>query len=81
MHSMSSTTELSASHKAAYQRPYKTRSQRREIARRKHDENTDQKFLIRVALAVGLLLLVALGIALKGAADTAAPPSMTEAMH
>ncbi|GAA4038596.1 hypothetical protein GCM10022409_25180 [Hymenobacter glaciei] len=78
---MSSTTEVSASHKSAYQRPYKTRSQRRELARRKHDENSDQKFLIRVAVVVGLVLLVALGIAMKGSSDTTTPPSMTEAMH
>ncbi|MET4074117.1 hypothetical protein [Hymenobacter sp. UYCo722] len=66
---MSSITEVSASQKSAYQRPYKTRGQRREIARRKHDENTDQKFLVRVAVAAGLLLLLAVGIAVRSWAD------------
>ena len=78
---MSSTTEVSASQKSAYQRPYKTRGQRREIARRKHDENADHKFLVRVAVAAGILLLVALGIAMKSSLDTDAAPAMTEAMH
>ena len=63
---MSTTVNVSASQKSAYQRPSKTRGQRREIARRKHDENADRKFLIRVALVVGMLVLVAVGIALKG---------------
>ena len=63
---MSTTVNVSASQKSAYQRPYKTRGRRREIARRKHDENADRKFLIRVALVVGMLVLVAVGIALKG---------------
>ena len=66
---MSSTTEVSASQKSAYQRPYKTRSQRREIARRKHDENTDRKFLVRVAMVAGALLLLAVGFAIKGWTD------------
>jgi hypothetical protein len=52
--------------KVAYQRPYKTRRQRREIDRRKQDEANDYKFLVRIASAIGLLLVVALGIALKG---------------
>ncbi|WP_426058384.1 hypothetical protein [Hymenobacter sp. B1770] len=56
--------------KSAFQRPYKSRSQRREIDRRKHDEAKDSKFLIRVAIAVGLVLVVALGFAIKGVADT-----------
>ena len=78
---MSSTTELSASQKSAYQRPYKTRGQRREIARRKHDENADHKFLVRVAFAVGILLLVTLGIVMKSSSDTDAAPATTEAIH
>ncbi|GAB3649917.1 hypothetical protein GCM10027594_25240 [Hymenobacter agri] len=79
---MSTVTEVSASQKSAYQRPYKSRSQRREIARRKHDENTDQKFLIRVALVAGVVLLVALGFALKNMMETAAlTPPMTEGLH
>ena len=55
--------------KSAYQRPYKSRSQRREIARRKHDESGDYKFLLRVAGVIGFLLLVALGFAVKGMAE------------
>ena len=70
---MLSTTEVSASQKSAYQRPYKTRRQRREVARRQHDENTDQKFLIRVAVAVGVLLLLTIGVALKGTMEPEAP--------
>ena len=62
---MSSPTDASAGQKSAYQRPYKTRGQRREIARRKHDENADHKFLIRVALVAGLVLLVAVGAAIQ----------------
>lgn len=62
-------TEVPANQKSAYQRPYKTRGQRREIARRQHDENADYKFLIRVALVVGALVLVGLGVALKSWAD------------
>lgn len=78
---MPTLTDDSANQKSAYQRPYRTRSQRREVARRKHDENADQKFLIRVALVAGLLLLVAVGIALKGVFETNAPaaPASTEA--
>ena len=79
---MSTTTEVSASQKSAYQRPYKTRGQRREIARRKHDENADHKFLIRVALVIGALLLIGVGVALKSSMDSrATPPSLTEPMH
>ena len=59
---MPTTTAYSAPSKTAYQRPYKTRSQRREIARQKHDENTDRKFLIRVAFVVGALVLVAIAV-------------------
>lgn len=77
MYSMSSTTEFSASQKSAYQRPYKTRSQRRETARRKHDENADHKFLVRVALVAGALLLVVVGVALRSwtESETAALPT------
>ena len=79
---MPSITEVSASQRLAYQRPYKTRGERREIARRKHDENADHKFLVRVAMVVGVLLLVAIGVATKSAmsADEVAPPT-TEALH
>ena len=79
---MSSTTEVSASQKTGYQRPYKTRGQRRETARRKHDENADHKFLIRAALVMGVLLLVAVGIALKSWAEpNADPPPATTAQR
>jgi hypothetical protein len=79
---MSTTTEVSASQKSAYQRPYKTRSQRRELARRKHDENADHKFLVRVTLVIGALLLIGVGIAMKGSMDSrATPPSFTEPMY
>ena len=78
---MSTTTDVSASQKSAYQRPYKTRGQRREIARRKHDENTDRKFLIRVAVAAGLLLLVAVGFAIKSLTDHESSPAPIESLH
>ena len=55
--------------KAAYQRPYKSRRERREVDRRKHDESRDSKFLFRVAFGIGLVLLIALAIALKGLMD------------
>ncbi|SFQ30654.1 hypothetical protein SAMN04515668_1808 [Hymenobacter arizonensis] len=55
--------------KSAFQRPYKSRSERREIDRRKHDEAKDYKFLIRVAIAIGLVLVVALGFAITGVVD------------
>ena len=78
---MSSTTEVPASQKIAYQRPYKTRSQRRETARRKHDENADRTFLIRVALVAGVLLLVAVGLALKHTLGSDAPLPVKEAIR
>lgn len=78
---MSTTTDVSASQKSAYQRPYKTRSQRREIARRKHDENADHKFLIRVAVVVGTLLLIAVGIALKSSMQSEPTLPTTEMLH
>ena len=79
---MPPTTEVSASQKSAYQRPYKTRGERREIARRKHDENADHKFLVRIAVAMGLLLLVALGLALKSSVEPESSVSpVTEAQH
>lgn len=78
---MPTTTKISASEKSAYQRPYKTRSQRREIARRQHDENADSKFLIRVAVVVGVLLLVAIGVAIKSGLASDAPPVATEVLR
>lgn len=55
--------------KPVYKRPYKSRSERRERDRRKHDEASDYKFLWRVAGGIGLLLLLALGFAIKGTMD------------
>ncbi len=79
---MSSTSNVSASSKTAYQRPYKTRGERREVARRKHDENTDRKFLIRLAFAIGAFLLIAVGVVVQSSleTDTTASSSL-EARH
>ena len=66
---MSSTTFTPSAQKSAYQRPYKSRSQRREIDRRKQDEANDYKFLIRVGVAIGLIAVIALGFAIKGLAE------------
>ena len=55
--------------KSAYHRPYKSRSDRRKGDRRRFDENKDKKFLWRVVVGVGLLLLLALGFAIKGMID------------
>lgn len=63
---MSYTTQAPVAKKQAYQRPYKSRAQRRQAARRKHDESGDLKFLVRVGIGVGLLLLVAVAFAIKG---------------
>lgn len=65
--------------KPIYKRPYKSRRERRERDRRKHDEASDYKFLLRVAGGIGLLLLLALGFAIKGATDgEISPASLTE---
>ena len=66
---MATTTNAPTAQKGAYQRPYKTRSQRREHARRKYDENSDHKFLVRAAIVVALLIVVAVGFAVKGFVD------------
>jgi hypothetical protein len=66
---MSYTSQAPVAHKQAYKRPYKTRGQRREAARRKHDENGDLKFLVRVAVGVGLVLLMALAFAVQGMSE------------
>ena len=57
------------SKKSAYRRPYKSRRERREVDRRKHDESKDSKFLFRVVLGIGLVLLVAWAFVLKGTMD------------
>ena len=66
---MSHTITSPATKKAAYQRPYKSRSQRREIDRRKYEEAKDYQFLKRAALAVGLLVVIALSFFVKGMID------------
>lgn len=59
------STFVPAAKKSAYQRPHKSRQQRREADRRKYDEASDRKFLIQAAIAAGLVLLVALTFVLK----------------
>jgi hypothetical protein len=54
---------------SVYTRPYKSRSQRRDEARRKYDESRDHKFLWQVAGGIGLLLVIALVFAIKGATE------------
>ena len=66
---MSYSAIAPASKKSAYQRPYKSRHERREIDRSKSDDSRDYKFLIRVGLAIGLLMALALGIVIKGMAS------------
>jgi hypothetical protein len=68
---MSSTAQIPTARKSAYKRPYKSRSQRRERDRRKYDENKDYKFLLRVGLAVGALIIVAIVFAIKGMGEPA----------
>ena len=53
----------------AYQRPYKSRSERRDVNHREREETKDQKFLMQMASAVAIVLMVALGIAVKGIMD------------
>jgi fructoselysine-6-P-deglycase FrlB-like protein len=74
---MSNTVTASADKKSAYQRPYKTRNQRREIDRRKHDEAKDQKFLWRVFMGAGVMLAIALAFALKGVIEVSSKPVPT----
>ena len=63
---MSNTIISSTPKKSAYQRPYKSRTQRREIDRRKYEETKERQFLKRSALAVGLLVIIALSFFIKG---------------
>lgn len=63
---MSYTSNASVSQKTAYKRPYKTRKQRRLAARKKYDESSDRKFLVRVAGAIAIVLAVAVGFMVKG---------------
>ena len=71
---MSNTIISPAPKKAAYQRPYKSRSQRREVDRRKYEEAKEYRFLKRVALAVGLLAIIALSFYVKGSMDRESTP-------
>jgi len=66
---MAITESISVTKKQAYKRPYKTRQQRRQADRLKADDSADSKYLIKVAAAIGLLLLLAIGFAIKGMAD------------
>lgn len=74
---MSNTTTSSVSQKSAFKRPYKSRSQRRETDRRKYDESKDRRFLVRAAVGVGLVLVLALSFALKGLMDHNDPAAET----
>ncbi|MBO2008488.1 hypothetical protein [Hymenobacter negativus] len=64
--------EASVSQKAVYKRPYKTRQQRRLADRKKYDESKDRKFLMWMAGAVAILLLIAIGFMAQGVAERSA---------
>ena len=68
--------------KTAYQRPYKSRNQRREADRRKTDDVTDRRFLYKVFGGVALLVVLALAFTFKGLADreSATPQYRTSAL-
>ena len=66
---MSKAATSHVSNRTAYQRPYKTRQQRREADRRKTDESTDHKFLLRIGGGIAIVLALALGFMLKGVMD------------
>ena len=66
---MPKTTTSSVPHRTAYQRPYKTRQQRREADRQKTDEFHDHKFLLRAGVGIAIVLAVVLGFMLKGLID------------
>lgn len=53
----------------AYERPYKSRQERRLADRRKADNSNDNAFLTRAAVVVGFILLMAVGFAIKGMSD------------
>jgi len=55
--------------KTAYQRPYKSRNQRREADRRKTDDVTNRRFLYKAFGGVALLVVLALAFAFEGLAD------------
>ena len=77
---MSKTTTPSVPHRTAYQRPYKTRQQRREADRRKTDESQEHKFLLRAGGGIAIVLAVVLGFMLKGLMDRDKAPAATVEM-
>ena len=77
---MSKTTASSVPHRTAYQRPYKTRRQRREADRRKTDKSHDHKFLLRAGVGIAIVLAVVLGFMLKGLIDRDKAPAATVVM-
>ena len=77
---MSKTTTPSVPHRTAYQRPYKTRQQRREVDRRKTEESNDHKFLLRAGVGIAIVLAVVLGFMLKGLMDRDKAPAATVVM-
>ncbi|MBF9235973.1 hypothetical protein I2I05_01055 [Hymenobacter sp. BT683] len=76
---MSYSSVASEAKKSAYQRPYKSRRQRREADRRKHDEVKDHKFLIRVAIAIGLVIAVAVTFVITGLSETSSESAYNSA--
>jgi len=72
------TSPVPATKKSTYQRPYKSRRQRRGADQHKYDEASDRKFLLRAAVAAGLVLTVALSFVLKGMMDSDANSAQTE---
>ena len=63
---------MSVTQNVAYKRPYKSRTQRRKADRDKYTESSDRKFLVRMAGAIAILLVVALAFMVKGAMDRSA---------
>ncbi|WP_035562674.1 hypothetical protein [Hymenobacter sp. IS2118] len=59
-----------AAKKSAYQRPYKSRRQRREVDRRKHDEAKGSRFLIRFGIAIAILVTITVTFAVTGLSET-----------
>ena len=66
---MAITESIPVNRTRAYQRPYKTRQQRRTAARNKVDDNSDHKFLVKVLVGAAIVVLLATGFAVKGMAD------------
>ena len=71
---MSSPGTSSTPRKAAFKRPYKSRTQRREIDRGKYEQAKEHRFLKRAALVVGLLAVIALSLFVKGMMDQESAP-------